>query len=305
MTQIEDAVRTLLAERVTAGPDNPERVAAVHDRVGGIRRRRAAGLAAGLAAVAAVGVLGTGPVSRLVRTDPRPAALPAAPPFFDPTGSEPAVAGYETIAAGLLNGQPRRFWALLAPDGRPYLLVVHCAEAGTLTVTGVNGAVRRVPCFTRVGDGYEGAVSLTGVEGTVLLQGFGQVNATVGWNLSAEPSSPGVWAFGVLAAGEPNWLPQADVEGPSRYRGWEQPATGTFTVTPAHGQVSWTAACVDGVMLTFRTAAGALLDKAGCTGSIDFHFPLAEVAGPDAPADRPVRITVEKAGRDTNQWLIR
>jgi hypothetical protein len=303
--EIEDAVRALLAGRVADGPENPERVVAVRGRVAGIRRRRVAGLVCGLAVLTAIGLLGAGPLTRLADTDPRPAAPPMAPPYFDPTGTQPAVAGYETLDSGLLNGQPRRFWALWSPDGRPYLLVARCARAGTLTVTGTSGAVRQVPCSTKVSDGYEGALALTGLEGTVLLQSFGGSDGAGSGNLIVTPGGPGLWAFGILAASEPDWLPRGDVFASTRYRGWEQPATGTFTVTPKDGQVSWTAECVDGVVLTFRSAAGALLATAGCTGSIDFHVPLAEAAGPDAPADRPVRITVEKTGRDTNQWLIR
>ncbi|HVQ94070.1 MAG TPA: hypothetical protein VMU51_23730 [Mycobacteriales bacterium] len=301
--QIEDDVRTLLADSVSTSPDNPERVAAVRGRVAGIRRRRVAGLAGGLAALTAIGVLGAGPVARLSHPDPRPSAL-AAPPYFDRSGVEPVVSGYEPLASGLLNGEPRRFGALWAPDGRSYLLVVHCAEPGILTVTNQNGLTYQVPCYTKVGDGYEGALALTSVEGTVLLQGYLTETGPIS-NLTVEPGTAGLWAFGLLVASGPNWLPMADVWRTNRYNGWERAATGTFTVTPVRGQVSWTAECVDGVVLTFRTAAGALLASAGCTGSIDFHFSLAEAAGPGARDGRPVRITVQRTGRDTNQWLIR
>jgi hypothetical protein len=294
---IEDELRTLLQDRSARGPDNPGRTAEVRSRVRRTRRRRVGAGVLCLAGLAVVGVLSAGAMARLHTLPP---ALPVAPPLFD-REVQPTIAGFEVLATGLLNA-PRTFGARPIGDGRPYLLAVHCQRPGILTVTGTDRVAWSIDCRTAVGAAYEGAVRLTAAQGHALLATAAGSGVTPADNLLAEPHGGGTWAFAVLAAGLPDWLPVGDAGRPAALDGRQHPAGGTFRLIPQDSKVVVHTSCAVGVILTFRTTGGRFLASGNC--SAGFVFDLAAVAGPGAPPGEPVSLVVQRSGRDTDQWQV-
>jgi hypothetical protein len=306
MTDIENAVRTLLVDRGTAAPpDNPNRTSAVHARVRGIKRRRVAALTGGAAALATAAVLGAGLVADLARHDPVPVAAPVQPPYFDPSGVDPMVVGYTSIVGGLLNA-PQRYFTVWARDGRPYLLVVRCPRPGTLTVAGADlgpyttQPTWKVPCRTKVGSHYEGAVTLTGAQGTVLLQNMPVQNGSAEANLVVTPSGTGTWTFGLLVQDWPAYVPY-QVGSDELLDGLTNKDGGTFTARlDAHGGLNIQGDCIPDVVLTF-TIGRTRIGTVDCSSSTpDYSIGRDPLGKPG----RTVTVTVRRSGLDTNQWRV-
>jgi hypothetical protein len=197
---IENELRDLLTIRAASVPDNPTRLAEVRSRVRTIRRRRSVGAVLALVLLAIGGVV-------LTRLPGRPDALPPAdrnvpaPPYFRGSGL-PAVPGYVYTARREVSGPTDDL--LIGYDGarqQRLLVLVRCPQAGSLVVRNVLGPSLTVPCRGRVGDHFEGAASL---EPGKVKELFAQDRAEP--NVRYEPSGPGDWVFGLVAAPAPDRL---------------------------------------------------------------------------------------------------
>ena len=309
---IEDELRALLTDRAADVPDNPSRATQVRARVGGIRRRRAAGAALAVVLVVLAGVA----VLRLPgHPDALPTAVPAGP-YFAPSG-RPTVPGFQTEMLREIDGRSGAFFPV--PSERipvRRLLAVRCQRAGTLVVRNGAGPSRSVTCATPVADRFEGAVLIEADEAVRL---FAQTPAVE--NVSLEPSTPGQWDVVVLAAIAPDRLPAWGLPGRPLLDGADGPGGGTVTLTipprprldPEEAELygfGLTADCVEGVELTLSVPTGPLATLS-CdqqhgltTGSLQLVVTLQDMDRLGLhPGDR-VRLTVRSTGRQTDQWRL-
>jgi hypothetical protein len=150
---IENELRDLLTERAGSVAENPARVREVHARIGGIRRRRAAGAALALVLVALAGLA-------LTRLPGKPETLPAgvpSGPYFDEDGGPLTVPGYRGSAYFMFSGDDS--WSALVPfPWLPHVIVARCQHRGDLGLGDPGVAERRLSCRVPVGDHFEGAL---------------------------------------------------------------------------------------------------------------------------------------------------
>jgi len=305
MSDVEDRLRTLLRERAATPQDNPTRRAEVRSRITAIRRRRVAGTALGLVLVTVAGLL---LLTRLPgRNESLPPAVPK-PPYF--TSFETTrVVGYSR-EEGTRSDTQHGMVILASPNEyRPYLLVAWCSRAGFIHVSTPVGTVGDVPCKIRVGDHYEGALPVSSAESDRLF-----VLSSIVPNVTVGPDGVGDrWALAVLSRNLPDRLPEGHHYVLDGRRGR---AGGSFVFAVPRSQqlagraFSLIVECVEGVRLTFRTARGELAVVA-CTpdsavGGGAIGVPVSTDAA-DRLGLRPgqrIRITVERSGRDTDQWGV-
>lgn len=308
---IEDELRALLGDRAGGLPDNPARVADVRSRIGGMRRRRAAGTALALVLLAIAGLV-------LTRLPGRPDALPTGVPpgpWFQESGF-PDVPGYAIADTGLrgLGGPTER---LLLTTGVPlrYLVAVRCAEPGTLVVRNVGPGGDRLPvdCDRRARDRYEG---IAVVEPDRAERLFAPVSADRCCNVEFVPGSAGRWDVGLLVALAPDRLGPSRSTDPPLRDGAAGDGTVQVTVprrqsgVPADLGFSVAADCVAGVRLEL-TAAGTPLAVLSCDEAHGLSGGQVQATVPQAALDRlglrpgdRFAITVRSTGRQTDQWRL-
>jgi hypothetical protein len=308
MTAIDDDLQELLADRAAAAPDNPERVVQVRARVRAGRRRRSIGTGLVLAAVVGGAVALTGAPGRQPDAPPggeqppglvnTPDGAPIASPYFDQTGSEPIVRGYDMLGAARFSGI-HTLKSVWFGDGRSYLIVVRCPGPGMLRAVGVDmidgrhKASWEVDCRIPVGSEFEGALRLTASQGYTLIEGA---------NLELQPQVPGRWSFALLVPGWPEYLPIESPRGASTLLdGRDSRDGGHF---PARlnqlGDLTIDGQCVPGVTLSFRVGSQPIASVT-CTGKTpSFSVGKAAVGRPGAQ----VRVDVTRTGAKTGQWVI-
>ena len=311
---IEDELRDLLTDRAASVPDNPTRLAEVRSRVRTIRRRRGAGAAALVLVLLAV----AGAV--LTRLPGRPDALPPAdrnvpaPPYF--RGEVPKVPGwvFDTVREVTGVTEDARI-GYGGPRQQRLLLVVRCPEAGSLVVRNIHGTSPTVPCHRRVGDHFEGATVVEAGEAATLFAESPTVD-----NTRYEPSGPGRWIFGIVAAAAPDVLPPlpAGSERPL-VDGADHPdgaASVQFTVPPPRPGsdpgvgFGLSIDCALGVRLVLTVPGGQLAsfvcDAAhGATqGGAGGVVTQSEMARLGLRVGDRVTLTVRSSGPNQDQWRL-
>jgi hypothetical protein len=298
---IEDELRSLLTERAgEVTDDNAARVAQVHDRIGGIRRRRTVATTLALVLVVAAGLL-------LTRLPGKPDALPTgapAGPYFGADGRATAP-GFRGEQYFTFTGDAT--WSVLARN-LPVVVVARCDRRGDLSLRNVSApAVRRqLSCRVPAGDHYEGALPLTADEAQKLLAGSGA-------NVSVRPSSGGDWTVAVLYPKYPDSIDRSSVR--DVFSGFDHPRGGTFRqLIPSFDEArafSITVVCVRDVQLEFRVS-GRLLTTVTCDEDADVIAPgLLGVLITDRTATaaglvprQTVTLEVRSTGRQTGQWAV-
>lgn len=298
---IEDELRSLLASRADEVVDTPSRVAQVHRRIGGIRRRRAVGTALALVLIVAGGVLFT-------RLPGRPVTLPAgvpAGPYFGDDGSPAPVRGYyggryDTVL-------PNAVWSSLEPGLRT-VVVARCDRPGDLTLRSQpeqrTPVEQRLRCRVPVGDHFEGALPLDpGLNDAGLF------------SVTTDAPSSGTWKAGLLVALYPDRLSPGELTR-ALLDGLGHPAGGSFrvanpaTVPQPHG-LAIQVRCVRDVRLEFRVS-GRLLRTVACTddadvvptGPVRVVVPQRTLTALRLPPTQVVTIDVRSTGRQTDQWAV-
>jgi hypothetical protein len=304
MTELDENIRTVLQDRVLAGPDNPARTTQIHARLGRIRRRRAA-TALGVALTLGGGLFA---VALLPAQDRSSSLAVPRPPYFD--GVRPIdPAGYQYIG-GIDFTQPRGI-LVVGHGHRPALLAAHCQRAGVLQVRASSGS-SDVPCNIRVGGGYEGAVLLR----TDDAAGFLAMSPTGLDNLQLQANSSGNWEFAVFEAILPDRLQPYSPNTRPLLDGTEHPGGGVFTLDVTavlgsrRGDWSFLVECVEGIRLVFRTA-GQELATATCspenaknTGDVLALVSARRSADLGLRSGQRIEVTVERSGRASDQWRV-
>jgi hypothetical protein len=277
----------------------------VHARIGGIRRRRAAGAAMALVLVALAGFA-------LTRLPGRPETLPAgspAGPYFGDDGSSRAVEGYRGNAYFTFQGDAG--WSVAGSfPGVRHVLVARCADRGDLRLANrvAAGPELVLRCRMPVGDHYEGALPIDRATYTRLLA----EPPVDGPNISVRPGTPGHWTVGMLEQLFPDAMTAADVEG-TLLNGFGAPSGGRIPVTVPSDltltrALGVTLLCGRGVRLEFTVdghpAGVATCDDAHVDGlglvSYAIRDPLLQQLGL-----RPGRISLGvRPVAPTDQWAI-
>ena len=294
---IENDLRTLLAEQAGSVAENPARVRQVHARIGGIRRRRAAGAALALVLVVLAGLA-------LIRLPGKPETLPAgAPtgPYFGEDGGPLTVPGYRGGSYFMFTGDDS--WSLLVPFPHlPHVIVARCQHPGDLRLDAAGAAQRRLSCRVPVGDHFEGAL-------------LSPAGASAGPSeVSLRPGSGGNWSIGILQPLFPERITPANVRG-SLLAGFGSPSGGRVTVTlpsflDASTPMAVMAVCVRDVRLAL-SIAGRTLTVLSCNdesvsgpGLVTAQVPAETVRRLGLRGLQRVTIDVRSVGRQTDQWAI-
>jgi hypothetical protein len=285
---MEDRLRTMLAERAEAAPDNPARVGQVRSRVRAVRRWRAAGAAAAVAAVVAGGVA-------LTRLPGAPEAAPTGSPWFGADGV-PRVPGYVLLDQRSTEGGPVTMRLTLQPVPLTVAVVARCSRPGSLDVRAATGGwVYRLDCGVRARGGYEGLLTLgPGETGRILAVDPADAD------IRFEPRAGGRWTVGLMLAAAPDRLLPA--EGPVLAAGTDT----TVPVTLRGGDLTVFAECVRGVRLSL-SVRGRPLAEVVCDEDHGLFQGRAQATVPTAGLGRPgaeVPVTIRSTGRTTDQWRV-
>jgi hypothetical protein len=307
---IEEELRSLLTERAEAVPDNPTRSAEVRSRIGTLRRRRVAGVAAGLVLVALASLL----VIRFPGSNESlPPGVPA-PPYFDDLGRVRQLPGFQPEVVGRpLDGPTPVMHYSAANRFHEVLLLAWCERPGDLTVRNpTSGSTEVVRCRIPVGGHHEGALLLPPERARPLGEsGRDQVE-----NIVVEPGSAGRWYFGIAEATLPTRLTtgvgEVLAEGPRTPRGTTVSVTVPVEppgpdVPPGFG-FSVSAECVEGVELAV-SIRGAELGTISCRRDVDppppgFQVSEARLQELGIRRGDRVPLTIRSVGRDSDQWRV-
>jgi hypothetical protein len=298
---IEDELRTMFTSRSDEVPDNPTRVAQVHGRIGGIRRRRAAATTLALVLIVAAGVLFT-------RLPGKPQTLPTgspAGPYFGDSGSD-NVPGYRGQQFFTFTGDAA--WSATVLDTADVVVVARCDRPGDLTLRNVSSSdERRLSCRVPVGDHFEGALPVENNRDHGLL-----ATTPSGANVTVRPGSTGSWTVGLLEPLYPAHLTEPELKSAllSGYDGRRLTLTVPGNLAETHALVL-AIVCVREVRLEFMVS-GRTLATVACTdeanpapiGQVTVLVPDGALAALGLRPLEKVTVDVRSTGRQTDEWAV-
>ena len=317
---IEDDLKAMMTDRVTAAPTNPRRPTQLRRRIRSHRRRVAGGGVLGLIVVLGTGAALTrlpGPATPLPAASKPATDFPPGPYFVDPVSAR--AVGYTSDADLRLDG-PTNVSLPIRNVQYTQVIVVRCPQAGNLTVRnlGAGGPRVAVACRDRQGDHFEGSLVLPE---ELIPRLYAPVPRSAD-NVRLEPGTAGSWTVGLLVANATEPLPPWTGSKPPLLEGWADGAAREFGVTiprPAgeQGLRLWID-CVAGVQLQL-TIGDAAFATANCdptvtspdgrgglmhAGRVLVSVPATDLDRLDLRAGSDVTITVRSTGRQTDQWRI-